>query len=88
MILFRAFTDAAGERFQDYRKRTLLFSGKVARTDFGIERRVWAIAFGIEVDHVFKSGEAAVVHVRHSARDLSKRGRFERAVAQMPRQLT
>ena len=70
MILFRAFTDAAGERFQEHRKRTLLFSGKVARTDFGIERRVWAIAFGIEVDHVFKSGEAAVACKAQCARPL------------------
>ena len=37
-------------------------------------------AFGVELDHIFKRREAAVVHVRRSARDLAERGRLEGAV--------
>ena len=78
--LSRAFTYVAAEGFQKRDESCLLLNAEVARPDLRVKVGIETAAIGVELDHIFKRRQTAIMHVRRGTRDLAKRRRFERAV--------
>ena len=72
-------TDRSGERLEKHNQRLLLFGRQMERMNLGIDVWVRPPAVVVEVDDGVERGQAAIVHVRCGARDLTQSGRFERA---------
>src|SRR5262245_40481297 len=77
-LLSRALAHPSGECLEKRDEGAFFFLVEAAWADFRIERGIWTAAFGVELDHIFKRRQAAIVHVRRRAGGLAKRRRVER----------
>jgi hypothetical protein len=57
-----------------------LFCGEVQGADLGIKLRVGYATAVVVLDHIFRSRDAAIVHVGGRASDFAERGRLEGAM--------
>src|SRR5688572_14320314 len=74
-----AIADVAGQRTEE-RNQILFFSVReTKRAEASVQRWVLLAAAVLIVDHLFQSGEAAVVHIGCGPADLAKGWRFEGA---------